>query len=108
MTPQILSQSQAKQLDWYLRNIRKAFNEAIELGEREFIRCFELFNGAITLRVCAFNDWREGIYSLDDAINQFGKTIEIVDYNTQDLIDMFGEENYDDAIEEITKIAMNS
>lgn len=101
-----LTQSQISQINWYLGNIRKEFDEAVEAGEREFIKCFELFNGAITLRICAFNDWREDIYTLDKAYyNNFGETIEIFDYNESDLIDMWGEENYDDAIDEIQELA---
>jgi hypothetical protein len=104
-----LTQSHISQLNWYLNNIRKSFEDAVDAGEREFIKCFELFNGAITLRVCAFNDWREGIFSLNNAYSHnFGDAIEIFDYKEQNLIDMFGEDAYDEALEEIAERAKNA
>ena len=101
-----LTQSQISQINWYLGNIRKEFNEAVEAGEREFIQCFVLFNGAITLKVCALNDWREGIYTLDKAYyGAFGDTIEIFDYDEKEVVNMWGEDGYDYAIEEIQELA---
>lgn len=102
-----LTQSQISQINWYLGNIRKEFNERFEEGERDLDITFDLFNGSILMRVIAFNDWREDIYTASQVYDKqkFGDTIEIFDYNENDCIDMWGENDFEQALEEIQELA---
>ena len=107
MKNQVLTESQINQVNHVLKSVRKEFDKEYSNGCRYYTKSFELFNGAITLRVLAFDDFQDNIFSARSAYynNEFGGSIEVFDYNEQDLIDMWGDD-FEDAMEEIAELAM--
>jgi hypothetical protein len=105
MTPQILTESQITQVNHICNIARRDYNELYEDGERDITLTYTLFNGSITLRLIAFNDWQEDIFRATEVYTgEFGDAIEISSYKEKDCIDMWGEEGYDYALEEITEM----
>lgn len=109
MASQILTESQINQVNNVLSLARKQYNELYEEGERDITLTYTLFNNSITLRLFAFNDWRDGIFRATEAYTgEFGDTFEIFDYKEKNCIDMWGEEGYDYALEEIAEMIMHA
>ena len=107
METQVLTQSQINQVNHILKMARRRYDELYEDGERYITLTYTLFNDSITLRLFAFNDWREGIYNATEAYNgKFGDAFEIFAYNEKDCIDMWGEDKFEDALDEIEEMAM--
>lgn len=106
MKAQVLTESQINQVNHVLRMARKQYDELFEEGERDIDLTYTLFNNFITLRIIAFNDWRDSIFTATQAYEgKFSDTIEIFDYNENDCIDMWGKNDFEQALEEIQELA---
>jgi hypothetical protein len=109
MIPQILTESQINQVNHVCNLARRDYNELYEEGERDITLTYTLFDGSITLRLFAFNDYHDGIFRATEAYTgEFGDTFEIFDYNEKDCIDMWGEDGYDYALEEIAEMILHA